>query len=67
LAPIIEVAHAHESAEAIKQAASHGIHVEHAQVNPALIKGWRATGNGKLIDHSAKRELIDLYRSVTTS
>lgn len=67
LAPTVEVAHAHESADALKQAATHGIHAEHAQVNPALIKGWRATGNGKLIDHSAKRELIDLYRKVTAS
>ena len=67
LAPTVEVAHAHESASALKAAEKYGIHAEHAQVNPTLIKGWRATGNGKLIDHSAKRELIDLYRKVTSS
>ena len=67
LAPTVEVAHAHESAAALKSAKQYGIHAEHASVNPALIKGWRATDNGKLIDHSAKRELIDLYRSITAS
>ncbi len=65
LMPLVEVAHAGESAGALKGAAHYGIHAEHTHVNPSLIKGWRATGNGKLIDHSAKRSLIELYRSIT--
>ena len=66
LAPLVEVAHASDSAHALKSAAEFGIHTEHAHVNASLIKGWRATGNGKLVDHSAKRSLIELYRSITT-
>jgi F0F1-type ATP synthase delta subunit len=65
LGGIVEVAHAGESAKALKEAAAYGIHAEHAHVNPSLIKGWRATGNGKIIDTSAKRSLIELYRSIT--
>jgi F0F1-type ATP synthase delta subunit len=67
LAPTVEVAHERESATALKSAREHGIHAEHAHVNPTLIKGWRATGDGKLIDHSAKRELIELYRNITAA
>jgi F0F1-type ATP synthase delta subunit len=67
LAPTVEVSHSGESTKALKAAKEFGIHAEHATVNPALIKGWRATGNGKLVDHSAKRELIDLYRRITVS
>jgi F0F1-type ATP synthase delta subunit len=66
LAPMVEVAHAGDSAQALKEAAAHGIHAKHAQVNPSLIKGWRASSNGKLVDSSAKRSLIDLYKKVVT-
>lgn len=64
LAPKVEVATQAESAHALKEAAAHGIHAAHAEVNHSLIKGWRATGNGKLIDRTAKRSLLDLYRNV---
>jgi F0F1-type ATP synthase delta subunit len=66
LAPVVEVAHENEAAAALKHAATLGIHTTKAQVNPALIQGWRATGNGKLYDQSAKRSLVELYRNVTT-
>lgn len=66
LASVVEVAHAGESAKALKAAAAVGIHAAHAQVNESLIKGWRASSNSKLADASAKRSLIDLYRSITT-
>jgi F0F1-type ATP synthase delta subunit len=66
LSTSVEVAHASESEKALKEAAAHGIHVEQVTVNPSLIKGWRASGNGKLVDASAKRSLIELYRSITT-
>jgi F0F1-type ATP synthase delta subunit len=62
----VEVSHAGESAGALKEAAARGIHAEHAHVNPSLIKGWRASGDGKLVDASAKRALIELYRNITT-
>lgn len=67
LASSVEVSHASESAKALKAAKGLGISAEHAHVNPSLIKGWRATGNGKLVDHSAKRALVDLYRSITAA
>ncbi|MDR3546986.1 MAG: F0F1 ATP synthase subunit delta [Candidatus Pacebacteria bacterium] len=66
LAPQLEVSSESEAARALKEAAAQGIHAVHARVNDALIRGWRASANGKLIDHSAKRELVELYRKVTT-
>jgi F0F1-type ATP synthase delta subunit len=65
LAPIVEVASEKESAHALKEAAANGITATKAQVNHALIKGWRVRSGGNLIDRSAKRGLIDIYRNVT--
>ncbi|MDB5195186.1 MAG: hypothetical protein JWO84_370 [Parcubacteria group bacterium] len=65
LAPSVEVASQSESAHALKEAAAQGIVATKAQVNHALIKGWRARSGGTLIDRSAKRGLIDIYRNVT--
>ncbi len=65
LAPSVEVATDAEKSEAIAAAAKEGIVVSKAVVNTALIKGWRARTGGTLVDHSAKRGLIDLYRKVT--
>ncbi len=64
LASVVEAASEKESAKALKEAAAAGIHAAHAVVNEALIKGWRATSTTKLVDASAKRSLVDLYRSV---
>jgi F0F1-type ATP synthase delta subunit len=66
LAPSVEVASEKESAHALKEAAARGISASKAQVNHALIKGWRARSGGTLIDKSAKRGLIDIYRNVTS-
>lgn len=65
LAPSVEVATDAEKHAAIAAAAKEGIVVTHATVNHALIKGWRARTGGTLVDRSAKRGLIDLYRNVT--
>jgi F0F1-type ATP synthase delta subunit len=67
LGSLVEVAHEKDSTQALKAAASYGIHADKVHVNASLIKGWRASANGKLVDVSAKRELIDLYRKITTS
>ncbi|MBA3789116.1 F0F1 ATP synthase subunit delta [Patescibacteria group bacterium] len=67
LAASVEVAHEREAPTALKEAVARGIHAEKAHVNVSLIKGWRASGQGMLIDASAKRELIELYRSITTA
>ncbi|MEK7602236.1 MAG: F0F1 ATP synthase subunit delta [Patescibacteria group bacterium] len=64
-APSVEVAHEKESTEALAEAKKLGIEVSKAHVNHALISGWRARSGGTLIDRSAKRGLIDLYRKVT--
>ncbi len=65
LAPRVEVADEKDAHAAIAAAKLEGIEVEKAHVNPALIKGWRARSGGTLIDRSAKRGLIDIYRKVT--
>lgn len=64
LMPKVEVAHEGESAAALVAAASEGIIAEHANINPSLIRGWRARGNGKLIDRSAKHALVQIYQKV---
>ncbi len=35
------------------------------QVDDTLIGGWRLEGNEKLVDASHKKQLLDLYNSVT--
>ena len=67
LEPVVEVAHEKDAAHALKEAAAHGIHATKTHVNKTLIQGWRATGNGKLLDHSAKRSLIEIYRNAITN
>jgi F0F1-type ATP synthase delta subunit len=66
LAASVEVAHAKEAKHALAEAAKYGIVAHEAITNHDLISGWRASGNGKIIDQSGKRALIDLYRSITT-
>jgi F0F1-type ATP synthase delta subunit len=67
LAPMVEVAHQKDGLHALKKAAEeHGIHAAKVHVNHTLVQGWRASGNGKLVDASAKRQLIDLYKKVLT-
>lgn len=61
----VEVAHERESAAALQEAATAGIHATRASVNPSLIQGWRAQQNGRLIDRSAKSALLHIYQKVT--
>ena len=65
LAAVVEVAKEKHAAQALREAAKAGIHAKKAKVNHALIHGWRAQANGLLVDRSAKRALLDIYRSVT--
>jgi len=67
LAPKVEVAHKADEAEALAEAAKHGIIAKHASVNHALVSGWRAQANGKLVDRSGKRMLTDIYQNVVAS
>ncbi len=64
LRPRVEVAHEKEAASALVAAAARGINASHALVNPALISGWRAQKAGVLVDHSAKRALVDIYQNI---
>jgi F0F1-type ATP synthase delta subunit len=66
LEPIVEVAHQKDASHALEEAKAHGIHAAHAHVNHDLVTGWRASAGGKLIDHSGKQTLIDLYQKITT-
>lgn len=61
----VEVASEKEAKAALLAAKAEGIDATRAVVNESLISGWRATGNGLLIDRSAKRALVDLYRQIT--
>lgn len=61
----VEVAHEKDSAAALHAASVVGISAKKAVVNHSLIQGWRARGNGMLVDHSAKRALVDIYQKVT--
>jgi F0F1-type ATP synthase delta subunit len=66
LMPAVEVALEKDAAKALSEADAAGVHVAKATINPSLISGWRAMGNGKLYDNSAKRSLIEVYRKITT-
>lgn len=65
LRPVVEVAHLKEAPGALKAAREAGIDAAHASVNHTLIHGWRARSRGVLVDHSAKRALIEIYKNVT--
>lgn len=64
LRPRVEVAHEKEATHALAAAAASGISATRAIVNPALISGWRAQKAGVLVDHSAKRALVDIYQNI---
>ena len=63
-APFLEIASEEDRAAAESAAKAQGIEAK-AQINPDLIRGWRLRANGTLTDHSAKRSLVELYRSIT--
>ena len=65
LSPLVEVMHEKDAPAALAAARELGINARHAKVNHSLIRGWRAQGAGKLVDHSAKRALIQIYQKVT--
>lgn len=62
----VEVASEKEANDALLAAKARGIEATTARVNPSLITGWRARKGSVLIDQSAKRALIDLYRRITS-
>lgn len=61
----VEVAHAHDAEEALRQASEAGVKARTTRVNHSLISGWRAHTAGTLVDRSGKRALLDIYRRVT--
>lgn len=65
LSPTLEVASEAEVVAATAEAKAEGIATDKVTVNPNLVKGWRARSGSTLIDRSAKRALIDLYRRIT--
>ncbi|MBU0750201.1 F0F1 ATP synthase subunit delta [Patescibacteria group bacterium] len=66
VAPTLTVASEAEKAQALTDSAALGFTPDTVVIDPTLIKGWRATKKGQLIDRSGKRALTDLYRNITT-
>ncbi len=66
LVPRVEVANEKEEAHALREAAGEGITAARAFVNDSLIRGWRARAGGTLVDRSAKRALVDIYKSAVS-
>ncbi|GEM_PF-1903433 len=63
--PLLEVAREGEKKEALHSALRSGFAAPPIVVNNSLIRGWRLRGGGTLIDHSAKRALIEIYQNST--
>lgn len=63
--PVLEIADQKESTGALAAARAAGFTVADARVNESLIRGWRVRGEGRLLDRSAKRALVDIYTNVT--
>lgn len=63
---LVEVASTDEAVNALAEARKAGIDAHEAVITPSLIKGWRARGNGMLIDRSGKHNLVELYRKITS-
>ncbi len=66
LTPYLEVAHQKEAEHALREAATAGVEASRAHVNHSLVHGWRVRGNGRLIDRSGKRMLVDIYKKSIT-
>lgn len=67
VAPQVEAASEKEAHAALVEAKKFGIEAKRAEINPSLIRGWRARSGGTSVDHSGKRALIDLYRNIVRS
>lgn len=65
LTETLEVASESEKASAKKEANELGITAE-PTINSHLVSGWRAQKGSRVIDHSGKRALLDLYKRITT-
>ncbi len=65
-APLVEVARAGDAKKALAAAEAEGVTAKEAVVNESLLSGWRARGNGTLVDRSGKKNLLDLYRKITS-
>ena len=61
----LEVANEKESASALAAAQAANIVTKRVRVNPDLIQGWRARSGDRLVDHSAKSALLNIYQKVT--
>lgn len=66
VSPTLTIATEGERDTATSEAAALGFTPEQVVVDETLIRGWRATSKGTLIDRSGKRALTDLYRNITT-
>ncbi len=64
LSQTLEVASESEMITAAKEAKELGITAS-PTVNKELVSGWRGSIGSRIIDHSGKRALLDLYKRIT--
>lgn len=64
--PVLEIAHEKERVHALKEAESAGVTAPRVSVNQSLIRGWRLREAGRLIDHSGKAALVDIYKKIAS-
>ncbi len=62
--PRVEVSREEDITEALAGAASAGVQAEVAVINKSLVRGWRVRTSSILVDYSAKRALLELYRNI---
>jgi F0F1-type ATP synthase delta subunit len=61
---VVEVAREKDAKAALAAAKAEGIEAARAHVNHTLISGWRARGDGRLVDRSAKAALVAIYQRI---
>lgn len=62
---VLELANESLREDALKELAALGIVVQDVRVNSDLIEGWRVRTQDTVLDKSAKRSLVELYKRIT--
>jgi F0F1-type ATP synthase delta subunit len=63
--PVLELAHEGLREGALKELSSLGLSVSDIRINTDLIEGWRVRTEDTVLDKSAKRSLVELYKRIT--
>ncbi|MBP6869036.1 MAG: hypothetical protein KBC16_02930 [Candidatus Pacebacteria bacterium] len=62
---VLELAHEGLRESALKELSSLGLSVNDVRINTDLIEGWRVRTASSVLDKSAKRSLVELYKRIT--